>query len=140
MLVMPTGAKRISSNYFEYRRRAFPYLWFGSLTLFVVRMWSELAHDSMTPFMVVVAFVALIGYLVVRRFNKDMVDVVWDDGKELIVEKDGEVAHVPIADILKISNSRLIAPPPRDLGPARAGEVGRSNRIHIAVLAMGRYT
>jgi len=104
------GAKRLSSNYFEYRRRSFPYLWFGSLTLFVIRMWGELVHDSLVPFLAVVIVVALIGYLVVSRFNRYMVDDVWDDGKQLIVKKGDEVEYVPIANILRIGNSRLVAP------------------------------
>src|SRR5579885_1114492 len=110
MLAIPPGAKRLSSNSFEYRRRAFPYLWFGLLTLFAVRMWIELDRDVMVPFLAVVVFVALTGYLVISHFNRHMVDDVWDDGKGLVVQKDGEVDHVPMADILRIRTSLLVAP------------------------------
>ena len=108
---MPTAtARRISSNLIEDRRRAFPYLWFGGLGAFAIRMSYKMAWEELIPLLAVTGFVAVAGYGIVFLFNRNKVDVVWDDGKELIVEKGSAVAHVPISDILKIKHSRLIAP------------------------------
>lgn len=128
MLVMPPGAKRISSRATFFYKRMFPVFWFGVLGLFlVIGLASERFEPGLQslPFIFMPLLIMVVGYLIVRLLLKDLVDEVWDNGKELLIVNEGHVEHVPLSGIVNISYSGLTNPKRATLQlrhPGRWGE------------------
>jgi hypothetical protein len=106
MLVMPPGAKRISSRMTGFYKRVFPVLWFGFLAVTLIL---ALAVSRRQPGVSAVAFIVppllmmVLGYFLFRKLLGDLLDEVWDDGQELIVVNDGHVEHVSLSNIANVS-------------------------------------
>jgi hypothetical protein len=105
MLVMPPGAKRISSRMTGFYKRVFPKLWLGLMALILIVV---LIASRQKPGVPAVAFLVpilmmVLGYLIFRKLLGDLVDEVWDDGPELIVVNDDHVEHLPLANIINVS-------------------------------------
>jgi hypothetical protein len=127
MLVMPSGAKRISSGWTGFYKRAFIPLWvclLGAVLLILVYA------ERRAPGVPVVAFVVpvlmmVLGYFLFRKLLAGFVDEVWDNGHELIVVNDGHVEHVAFANIINVSYAGLANPKRVSLSlrqPGRWGE------------------
>lgn len=112
MLVMPPGAKRISSGMTFFYKSIFPVLWFGALGVVVLLglLNTSLAAGTMLPFIIMPVFMAGIGYVIFRALLAGLMDEVWDNGKELLVVNGGHVEHVPLASISNINYSGLTNP------------------------------
>jgi len=112
MLVMPPGAKRISSGATFFYKRMFPFLWFGFIGLFLlVGIVAARSQPVLVlPLIVLPLGIAAVGYLVVKHLLSDLVDEVWDNDRELLVINDGHVEHVPFSNIVNISYSGFTNP------------------------------
>lgn len=112
MLVMPPGAKRISSQGTFFYKLAFPIIWFGVLGSVVLLglLNTSMAAGTMLPFIIMPIFMAGIGYVIFRALLTGLMDEVWDNGKELLVVNGGHVEHVPLAGIININYSGLTNP------------------------------
>ena len=104
-VIMPPGARRISSRMTAFNKRVFPVMWFGFLGLFLLGgMASGLSRPAtMFPFLIVPLFMAVFGYLIMKKLIWDLMDEVWDNGAELIVVNADHVEHVPLTNIMNIS-------------------------------------
>lgn len=105
MLVMPAGAKRISSRATGFRKKVFPILWFGFLGIFLLTGLVNLPSNRALalPLVGVPILMMGFGYLLMKFLIFDLMDEVWDNGNELIVVNEGHVVHVPLKDIVNIS-------------------------------------
>lgn len=126
MLVMPPGAKRISSRATSFYKRVFPVLWFAFLGCFMlIGLTATRAGMLMAvPFVLVPLLLGGIGYLVMRLLVADLMDEVWDRGTELIVVNEGHVEHLPLKEIVNISYSGLTNPKRATLTLRRPGRWG----------------
>jgi hypothetical protein len=109
---MPPGAKRISSRMTGFYKRVFPFLWFGFLLVILAVMVSVSRRQPGVPavvFVVPILMMAL-GYFLFRKLLSDLMDEVWDDGKELIVVNEGHVEHESLANIVNVSYSGFTNP------------------------------
>jgi hypothetical protein len=112
MLVMPSGAKRISSRMTSFYKFAFPILWFGALGLVVLLGFMNVVAMTATelPFLIMPIFMAGIGYIIYRALLVGLMDEIWDNGKELLVVNGGHVEHVPFREIVNVSYMGLTNP------------------------------
>lgn len=112
MLVMPPGAKRISSRMTSFYKFVFPLLWLGALGIFVLLGFMNVVAmaQSAIPFFIMPIFMAGIGYVVYRALLAGLMDEVWDNGMELLVVNGGQVEHVPFGDIVNVSYMGLTNP------------------------------
>lgn len=112
MLVMPSGAKRISSRITSFRKRVFPVLWFGFLGLFLlIGLANVPSHPDLAfPFIGVPILLMGFGYLLMKFLIFDLMDEVWDNGHELIVVNEGHVVHLLLSDIVNISYTVAMNP------------------------------
>jgi hypothetical protein len=144
MLVMPPGAKRISSRMTGFYKRVFPILWFGFLLVILAVMVSVRHRQPDVPavvFLVPILMMGL-GYFLFRKFLFDLMDEVWDDGKELIVVNEGHVEHEPLAGIVNISYSGFTNPKRAVVTLRRPGRWGGKFafiplRSSIRILSLG---
>jgi hypothetical protein len=126
MLVMPPEAKRISSRMTAFNKYVFPVIWFGFLGIFVlVGITGTLSKPAtMFPFLIMPLFMAGFGYLIMKKLVWDLMDEVWDNGKELLVVNAGHVEHVPLTSIINIGYSKLSNPKRATLRLRQAGRWG----------------
>ena len=144
MLVMPPGAKRISSRMTGFYKRVFPILWFGFLLVILAVMVSVSRRQPGVPVVVflVPILMMVLGYFLFRKFLFDLMDEVWDDGKELIVVNEGHVEHEPLAGIVNISYSGFTNPKRASVTLRRPGRWGGKFafiplRSSIRILSLG---
>jgi hypothetical protein len=106
---------KISSGSMFIMKRVFPVLWFGFLVFFVgASMMSAITRGpelSDLFFLVVPAFMAIIGYTVMKQFIWDLVDEVYDHGDYLVIRNRGDEARIELADIMNVSVSTNMNPP-----------------------------
>src|SRR5882724_3594589 len=112
MLVMPPGAKRISSRSTSFYKRVFPVLWIGLLggVLLLMAFVSRRSPNVPLVAFLVPALMMGLGYFLFRKLLSDLMDEVWDNGSELIVVNDGHVEHVPLSNIINVSYMGLSNP------------------------------
>ncbi|HEY3859410.1 MAG TPA: hypothetical protein VGM47_07355 [Gammaproteobacteria bacterium] len=112
MLVMPPGAKRISSRATFFYKLVFPVIWFVALGLVVLfgLLNTSVATGTMLPFLIMPIFMVGIGYVIFRALLVGLMDEVWDNGTELLVVNGRHVEHVPLSGIVNINYSGLTNP------------------------------
>jgi hypothetical protein len=112
MLVIATGAKRISSRSTSFYKRVFPVLWISLLAGVLLLMTFVSRRSPGVPLVafLVPALMMVLGYFLFRKLLSDLVDEVWDNGHELIVVNDGHVEHVPLSNIMNVSYSGFTNP------------------------------
>ena len=112
MLVMPPGAKRISSGMTSWYKRGFPLFFLAIPVLVLVMMASGNWGPSGMPSEVYIGpgMVVVIGFIVFKLLLSNLIDEVWDNGHELIVVNEDHVEHVPLASIVNINYSGLTNP------------------------------
>ncbi|HEY3645017.1 MAG TPA: hypothetical protein VGM16_06725 [Gammaproteobacteria bacterium] len=125
-LIMPPGAKRISSSATGFYKRAFTPLWICLLILTLVILVSA---DQRAPGIPLVVFLVpvlmmVLGYFLFRKLFAGLMDEVWDNGDELIVVNDGHAEHVPFIDIINVNYSGLTNPKRVTLSLRHAGRLG----------------
>ena len=105
--------RRISSKTTFLHKRIFPVFWFGLLAVFVAVALIAGPRDQWQSliFLIVPIFMAVFGYVIMKRLVFDLVDEVWDDGSALIVRNKGQDDRIALSNIMNVSYSPLINPP-----------------------------
>lgn len=122
--------QRLSSKMTFFYKRVFPFIWFGFLALFfAVGALSPLfgAKSSASPvaFLPALAFMGIVGYLIMRKMTLDLVDEVLDAGDALIVRNGDVEDHVALSDIINVSYTQFANPSRATLSlrnPSRLGD------------------
>lgn len=109
MLIMPPGAKRISSRTTYFNKRVFPVIWFGMLIVFMAISLTARGGAPL-PMLLIPVFMLVFGYFLFKHLIFDLMDEVWDDGNELILVNEGHVERIALANIINISYSGLTNP------------------------------
>jgi len=102
--------RRLSSTRTGFYKRVFPLLWIGFLTLFFsFSLWARWHPEAVsgTPpdimFLLMPAFMAVVGFFIYRRLIADLVDEAWLDGDWLVVKNRGEKRRVALADVINVN-------------------------------------
>ena len=108
--------QRISSQMTFFYKRVIPIIWFGfialSLATPLVRFLFRLpASVEPLPFLVAPAFMAIVGYFIMRKVLFDLVDEVLDGGDALIIRNRGIEERLPLAYIINVNYAPLTSPP-----------------------------
>src|SRR5579871_6262362 len=130
-LMMPPGAKRISSGATYFYKHLFPLLWFCLLGMFLI-LGLKAGHQALIVVVLPLVLMAF-GYLLFKALLFCLMDEVWDNGNELIVVNEGHVEHVPFANIINISYSGLTNPKRATLTLRKGGHWG----IHLGFIPVG---
>jgi len=106
--------KKISSRSTVFYKKLFPTAWFGFLVMFVVVGLTkrEFGVVDWWPFVGVPIFMAVLGFVIMRKLVWDLADEVHDGGDFLLVRKGGDEERVPLANIMNV-NSSINANPQR---------------------------
>ena len=101
----------ISSRMTFYSKRVFPAVWFGFLALFILTAVAASGGRGFQPaFLIIPLFMAVLGYVLMKKLVFDLVDEVWDDGDELVVKNRGHVERIPLSNIMNVSSMMLSNP------------------------------
>ena len=124
--MIPTG-KRISSRNTAFLKRAFPVIWIGILTMFLVVAYSSARNGPSPPVIVYIVPVVLfaIGYFVVRRLVLDLADEVYDEGDALRVRFGNDEERIPLTNIINVSYAGMTNPQRITLTLRTPGRFGR---------------
>jgi hypothetical protein len=114
--------KKISSNTFIHKR-LFPAAFFGVLIFILVEALIKEVPGS-PVFLMPVAFVALIGFFVMKKCVWVLVDEVYDCGDYLLVRNRGLEERIELSNIMNVNASIFMNPPQitlRLINPGRNG-------------------
>ena len=105
--------KRLTSRVTYYQKKIFPAFWFGFLGLFVcVALVTGAVNSSLgLIFILVPAFMAAIGYVIMKKLVFDLIYEVYDEGETLLFRDKGKEVRVNLADIKNVSYSWMVSPP-----------------------------
>jgi hypothetical protein len=105
--------RRISSKTTFLYKRIFPVFWFGLLAVFVAVALIAGPGDQRQSlvFLIVPIFMAVFGYVIMKKLVFDLVDEVWDDGTSLLIRNGGREDRIALSNIMNVSYSPLINPP-----------------------------
>jgi hypothetical protein len=104
--------RRISSKMTFFNKRIFPAIWFGFLIVFFGMAVFATAHSAPpVPILIVPPIMAVIGFVIMKKFVFDLVDEVWEDGDSLIVKNRGQEQRIALSDIKNVSYSPYMNPP-----------------------------
>ena len=119
--------KKISSGSTYFYKRIFPVMWFAMAAIFVAIVLAIPGAGAKLPFPALVGpvVVAVIGFVVMKKFIFDLADEVWDVGDTLIVKLKGQEEHIPLAEIMNISYSAFTNPRRATLTLRHPGLFGR---------------
>jgi hypothetical protein len=98
--------KRISSRMTTFHKKVFPSIWFGFLVFASVTAFKHggFANGGIA-FLVVPCFMAVLGYIVMKKLVLDLTDEVYDAGEFLVVRNRGREYRIPLSDIINVSVS-----------------------------------
>ncbi len=96
---------RISSRLTFFMKRVFPAIWFGMIIIVTVAaaIGMSASHQMQPVFVLIPAFMFVLGYYLMKRLVFGLIDEVWDAGSELVVKNHGEETRIPLANIMNIS-------------------------------------
>ena len=106
--------ERLSSNNTFFYKWIFPIVWFGGLAValaFVVWQAFVQPGGELWFAFVVLLFMAVGGFLIMKLIVFDLVDEVWDGGWELVVRNRGREVRIPLAEIINVNYDRFSNPP-----------------------------
>jgi hypothetical protein len=120
---------RISSQMTFFYKRVTPIIWFGfialSLATPLVRFLFRLpASIEPLPFLLAPAFMAIVGYFIMRKLLFDLVDELLDGGDALIIRNRGVEERLPLAYIITVNYAPLTSPPRVTLSLRYSGPFG----------------
>jgi len=118
--------KKLTSRATYYQKKIFPAFWFGFLGLFVcVALVTGAVNSSLgLIFILVPAFMAAIGYVIMKKLVFDLIDEVYDEGETLFFRDKGKEVRVSLADIKNVSYSWRMSPPRVTLSICYMTELG----------------
>lgn len=96
-----------------FNKRIFPLIWFGFLAFFVITVSSAMIAkgDWRIQFLLIPAFMAIVGYIIMKKLVFDLVDEVWDTGDVLIIKNKNQEEVIPLSAIMNVSYSVFTNPP-----------------------------
>jgi hypothetical protein len=105
--------KKLSSKSTFFYKRIFPAIWFGFLVFFIVTGLFADGKDITADVMIFIvpAFMAVIGYLLMKNLVFDLMDEVYDEGSSLLFKNKGKTVRVNLADIKNVSYAVVVSPP-----------------------------
>ncbi|HON58280.1 MAG TPA: hypothetical protein PLT45_01965 [Smithella sp.] len=105
--------KRLSSRSTYFYKRLFPAFWFGILVWMMssVLLAPCKQQSDVWGFFFFCAFVAAVGYFLMKYLVFDLFDEVYDEGASLLFKNKGRTLRVNLSDIKNVSYSVLINPP-----------------------------
>jgi hypothetical protein len=102
--------KRISSRSTFFLKRVFPVLWFGFIVIFALLFYVAPETPPLLDF-AAPALMAVVGYVVMKKFLWDLADEVLDGGDFLVVKYRGREESIPLANIMNVNATMLVNPP-----------------------------
>jgi hypothetical protein len=106
-------------------KKIFPLFWFGFLAVFVAIAASSAGVRGDWPFIAMPCFMAVVGFLLMRKLLWDLADEVHDAGDYLLVRKGSEEERVPLSNIMNVSASLNMNPPRITLRLVNPGKFGQ---------------
>jgi len=105
--------KKLSSKSTFFLKRIFPLLWFGFIVFSIMIGFFAPSQDKAETIMIFVgpAFMAVIGYFLMKNLIFDLIDEVYDEGSTLLFKNNGKTVRVNLTDIKNVSYSVVINPP-----------------------------
>jgi hypothetical protein len=99
--------ERISSGMTFFYKRIFPVVWFGFLAFFVVMVFVGNKSPNGPPMflLLVPAFLAVIGIVVMKNMMWKLADEVLDAGDSLMVRKGGDQEQISLSNIVNVGYS-----------------------------------
>jgi hypothetical protein len=117
--------KKISSRFTSFYKKLFPLAWFGFLVLFAVTAAMGGAIDAGEwMFFIVPGFMAIVGFVVMKKLIWDLMDEVHDGGDFLLISNAGEEDRIPLSNVMNVSASTNMNPPRITLRLAVPGKFG----------------
>jgi hypothetical protein len=103
--------KKISSSWTFFHKKIFPVFWFGFIALFVLTVSAAEADQLDAMFLVIPAFMAIVGFVLLKKLVWDLLDEVYDCGDFLLIKNQGEEDEVALSNIMNVSPSTFTNPP-----------------------------
>lgn len=120
--------QRLSSKLTFMQKRVFPAYWFVFTGLFMcIGLYNVIVRHRLQAlaFIIVPAFLAVFGYVMMKKLILDLVDEMWDEGDALIAKNRGESYRIDLANIMNVSYTPLMNPPRVTLTLRDPCELGR---------------
>jgi hypothetical protein len=104
---------KISSRSTFFSKKVFPVIWFGFLVFFIIIALAGMAAKSemIAPLLIMPVFMAIFGYVIMKKLVFDLADEVWDTGDALLVKNKNEEELIPLTNIINVSYSVMVNPP-----------------------------
>ena len=104
---------KISSRSTFFSKKVFPVIWFGFLVFFIIIALAGMAAKSeiIAPLLIMPVFMAIFGYVIMKKLVFDLADEVWDTGDGLLVKNKNEEELIPFTNIINVSYSVMVNPP-----------------------------
>jgi hypothetical protein len=110
-LASPVDLRRISSPWTWFYKRAFPFLWYGFLGMFVAFLLPAALDRPEAAFALIpLTFMAIVGYVIMRYLLFDLMDEVWIDGDDLLLRNGGEEDRFPITNVVNVDDAQWVNP------------------------------
>ena len=105
--------KKISSRSTFFSKKVFPVIWFGFLVFFIIIALAGMAAKSeiIAPLLIMPVFMAIFGYVIMKKLVFDLADEVWDTGDALLVKNKNAEELIPLTNIINVSYSVMVNPP-----------------------------
>ncbi len=117
--------KKISSNSTFMMKKVFPSMWFGFLILFVALTSITGVVKESIMLLIIPAFMAMLGYVLMKYLLWDAMDEVFDCGNYLVVKYKGREEIIQLSNIMNVNVSNQQRPPRVTLQLRVAGEFGK---------------
>lgn len=102
--------ERISSSNTFFLKKVFPVLWFGFLGFFgllLIPTGQKAGPAAVVPLL----FMAVVGFVLMKKVVWDLVDEVYDCGDFLVVKNGADQDNIALSNIMNISASTMTNPP-----------------------------
>jgi len=121
--------QRISSGMTFFYKRIFPIIWFGFLLLFIAApivapLFGGSFAGSPVGFLLVPAFMMIIGYFMMKKLLFDLVDEVLDAGDALVIRNGHLEERVALSEIMNVGYTPFMNPPRVTLSLRNPGVFG----------------
>ncbi|MBL8515080.1 MAG: hypothetical protein JNJ55_13895 [Betaproteobacteria bacterium] len=114
----------ISSRMTFFNKKVFPAIWFGFLAVFLATSSFTNAGSEDVMFLIMPVFLALFGFVMMKKLVWDLADEVFDCGDALLIKSGGKEERIPLSNIMNVSESMFTNPPRVVLRLAVASRMG----------------
>ena len=106
--------KKLSSKSTFFYKRIFPAIWFGIIVFIITAVLLTKPQKNNTDIimmLVVCAFMAAVGYLIMKNLVFDLMDEAFDEGSSLLFKNNGKSVRINLTDIKNVSYTVMVNPP-----------------------------